>query len=105
LAHLLAGVCWFTLPVDSFGSNCLFSYAVANQSRPDTAEKGVRMIRRENHCVARSATKNHARTRPHPESLREKSRFCGLMFAPSAIIFASSSEKPIHLWLKTGGTR
>jgi hypothetical protein len=35
-----------------------------------------------------------------------KSRgFYGLMFAHSAIIFASSSEKPIHLWLKRGGTR
>jgi hypothetical protein len=33
-------------------------------------------------------------------ALAKESGFYGLMFAPSAIISASSSEKPIHLWLK-----
>jgi hypothetical protein len=31
----------------------------------------VRMIRRGNHCVARTATKSDAKTRTHSESVRE----------------------------------
>jgi hypothetical protein len=44
----------------------------------------VRMIRRGNHCVARSATKSDAKTRTHFRKLREIETRCGKDFARSA---------------------
>src|SRR6266436_6833644 len=41
LAHVLARVCWFALPRDPFGDTYLFSYALADWSRPNAAQRGL----------------------------------------------------------------
>ena len=78
VADVLASVRRFAVRCDPFSNSYLLRYALADQSRSSSAEKGVRMIRRGNHCVARTATKSDARTPAHgragcthSESLRE----------------------------------
>ena len=45
LAYVLARVCWFALPCHSFGDHCLFSHALADQPRPNAAEKSMKVER------------------------------------------------------------